>query len=52
MRKRNQPTQRTPKGMEVPVPKRGEFDALLRKVAPPAGRKRPAEKDPPPEQSG
>ena len=27
------PTERTPKGYEVPVPKRGEFFANLRKVA-------------------
>jgi len=36
-------TERTPKGLEVPVPKRGEFFANLKKVAkvgkksPPAG---------------
>ena len=43
--------QKTPKGETIPIPKRGTFDAVLRKLAPPAGRKRPAEKDPPPEQS-
>ncbi len=29
------PTERTPKGYEVPVPKRGEFFANLKKVAKP-----------------
>lgn len=29
----NQPTERTPKGLEVPVPKRRDFLANLRKVA-------------------
>ena len=49
---RRRPTkQTTPKGQEIPVPKRRDFDDVLRKLAPPAGRKRPAEKDPPPEQS-
>ncbi len=27
------PTERTPKGLEVPIPKRGEFFANLRKLA-------------------
>ena len=46
------PKQTTPKGLEIDVPEREEFDALVRKVAgPPAGRKRPAETDQPPEQS-
>jgi len=48
-------TQRTqPKkgdAVEIPVPTRGEFDSMLKKVAPPAGRKRPAGKDQPPERS-
>jgi hypothetical protein len=40
------------KPVEIPVPTRGEFDALVKKVAPgPAGRKRPAGKDRPPAQS-
>ncbi|MBV9472387.1 MAG: hypothetical protein JO206_05420 [Solirubrobacterales bacterium] len=47
----NEPTQTTPSGQEIPIPTRGEFDDLLRKVAPPAGRKRPAETDQPREQS-
>lgn len=40
---KKEPTERTPKGLEVPVPKRGEFFANLKKVAgigkksPPAG---------------
>jgi hypothetical protein len=46
-----EPTQKTPKGLEIPVPKRRSFDDLLKKVAPPVGRKRPAGKDQPPEQS-
>jgi hypothetical protein len=29
------PTERTPKGYEVPVPKRGEFFANLKKVSKP-----------------
>jgi hypothetical protein len=44
-------TQTTPAGEEIPVPTREEFDEFVRKVAPPAGRKRPAETDQPPEQS-
>jgi hypothetical protein len=47
-----QPKQKTAKGLKIPVPKRREFDAAIEKVAGrPAGRKRPAEKDQPPEQS-
>jgi hypothetical protein len=30
---KKQPTQKTAKGYEIPVPKRGEFDAILDKVA-------------------
>jgi hypothetical protein len=30
---KRQPTERTPKGLEVPIPKRGEFFANLKKVA-------------------
>lgn len=43
--------EKTPKGLEVPVPTKGEFDAAMRKVAPPVGRKRPDEKDRPQKQS-
>jgi len=46
-----QPTQTTDKGLKIPVPTRDEFDQFVKKVAPPAGRKRPAETDQPPEQS-
>ena len=44
--------QKTEKGLEIPVPTKGDFDANLAKVAPPASRKRPAGKDQPPKQSG
>jgi hypothetical protein len=44
--------QKTEKGLEIPVPSKGEFDANLAKVAPPASRKRPGEKDRPQKQSG
>ena len=44
--------QKTDKGLEIPVPTKGEFDANLAKVAPPAGRKRPGGKDRPQKQSG
>jgi hypothetical protein len=37
---RKQPTQTTPKGAEIPVPKRGDFMRDLRKAATP----KPAEK--------
>ena len=46
---RTQPKKGEP--VEIPVPTRGEFDAALAKVAPPAGHKRPDEKDRPPERS-
>jgi hypothetical protein len=48
MGKRNQ---KTDKGLEIPVPSKGDFDAALSKVAPPASRKRPDEKGPPQKQS-
>ena len=32
---RDEPTERTPKGLQVPVPKRGEFFDNLKKVARP-----------------
>ena len=44
--------QKTEKGLEIPVPTKGEFDAAMRKIAPPAGRKHPAGKDRPQKQSG
>jgi hypothetical protein len=31
-----QPTQTTPKGLDIPVPTRAEWEANLKKVAPPA----------------
>ena len=37
--------------VEIPVPTKGDFDAAMRKVAPPVGRKRPDEKDLPQKQS-
>jgi hypothetical protein len=43
--------QKTDKGLEIPVPSKGDFDAAMKKVAPPAGRKRPGGKDRPPERS-
>jgi hypothetical protein len=43
--------QKTDKGFEIPIPTKGEFDAAMRKVAPPIGRKRPDEKDRPPKRS-
>jgi hypothetical protein len=44
--------QKTEKGLEIPVPSKGEFDANLAKVAPPASRKRPDGKDRPQKRSG
>lgn len=43
--------QKTEKGLEIPVPTKGDFDAAISKVAPPAGRKRPVEKDRPQKRS-
>jgi hypothetical protein len=43
--------QKTDKGLEIPVPTKGEFDADLAKVAPPVGRKRPGGKDRPQKRS-
>jgi hypothetical protein len=37
---KNQPTQRTPEGAEIPVPKRNDFMRNMDKVAPPV---RPAD---------
>jgi hypothetical protein len=48
---RNVRTQKTDQGLEIPVPKRSEFDAAIEKVAPKEGRKRPAEKGRRPSQS-
>ena len=36
---------------EIPIPTKGDFDAAMRKVAPPAGRKRLGGKDQPPGRS-
>ena len=33
MADKKQATQKTPKGYEIPIPKRGDFDAILDKVA-------------------
>ncbi len=33
------PTERTPKGLEVPVPKRGEFFQNLKKIAKPKSKR-------------
>lgn len=44
--------QKTDKGLEIPVPTKGDFDAALSKAAPPAGRKHPDEKDRPQKRSG
>ncbi len=44
--------QKTEKGLEILVPSKGDFDANLAKVAPPASRKRPGGKDRPEKQSG
>ncbi len=46
--KRKQPTEKTPKtGITVPIPKRGEFFANLKKVA---GKERERETERPPSQ--
>jgi hypothetical protein len=37
-----EPTEKTPKGLEVPVPKRGEFFANLKKVAKAGKRSTPS----------
>jgi hypothetical protein len=50
-----EPTQEIPttdgEPLVVPVPSREDFDSLVRKVAGPGFRKRPAEKAPPSKQS-
>jgi hypothetical protein len=48
---RDEPKQTTPAGHRIPIPSRKDFDAMVKKIAPPAGRKRPGETDEPPEQS-
>ena len=49
----NRRKQKTEKGLEIPVPSKGDFDANLAKVAPkPASRKRPGGKAQPEKQSG
>jgi hypothetical protein len=47
----DEPKQTTPAGHEIPVPLREDFDRMVKKIAPPAGRKHPDETDQPPEQS-
>jgi hypothetical protein len=50
-RERDEPKQKTPAGQRIPIPTREAFDRFVRKVAGPGVRKRPDEKDPPPERS-
>jgi hypothetical protein len=45
------PKQKTERGLEIPVPTKGDFDEAMEKVAPPAGRKRPADSDQPQKRS-
>lgn len=48
----DEPKQTTPAGHRIRIPSREDFERIVKKVAPPpAGRKRPAETDAPPEQS-
>jgi hypothetical protein len=47
---KDQPKQRTPKGLEIPVPKRGQVMDFIDRVSGRASRKRPAEKVPPQKQ--
>jgi hypothetical protein len=50
--KKPEPTQKTPKGLEIPVPKRRDvMDFFDRVSGGRASRKRPVEKAPPPKQS-
>lgn len=51
MANERKPKQKTEKGLEIPVPTKGDFDAAMEKVAPPAGRKRPVDSDQPQKQS-
>lgn len=48
---RREPKQTTPAGHTIPIPTRGDFDQMVKKIAPPTGRRRPDETDEPPEQS-
>jgi hypothetical protein len=38
------PTQKTPKGQEIPIPKRSDFMRDLKKAAKPSTKKRPPKK--------
>ena len=40
----DQPTQKTPKGQEIPIPKRKDFMRDLKKAAKPSTRKSPPKK--------
>jgi hypothetical protein len=44
-------TQKTEKGLDIPVPSKGDFDSAMKTVAPPAGRRRPDGKDRPQKKS-
>lgn len=48
---RSEREQTTPAGHRIPIPAHEDFDQMVRKLAPPAGRKRPGETDEPREQS-
>jgi hypothetical protein len=39
--KRQEPTQKTPKGLEIPVPKRSEVMDALDKIAKPSAKPKP-----------
>jgi hypothetical protein len=41
VKKGDKPMQKTPKGYEIPIPKRKDFDAILDKVAKPPKRSTP-----------
>jgi hypothetical protein len=48
----DEPKQTTPAGHKIPIPKREDFERMVRKIAPaPASHKRPDDSDEPPEQS-
>jgi hypothetical protein len=38
---KREPTQKTDKGLEIPIPKRKDFERLVKKVARPTSRKGP-----------
>jgi hypothetical protein len=44
MSKNDQPKQKTPKGQEIPIPKRKDFMRDLKKAAKPSARKRSPKK--------